>query len=96
MDGGRRHGGVADRDTELVKVRYDVACRIQTLNCRLLMAIDFEATNIVTQGPQLEGHLGAYGASESRIKERDFSAASSVDIHMHGALAADRNPTSLM
>ena len=57
MNGGGGHGRMADRDAELVQVRYHIACRIQLFDVRLLMSVDFQAADIVTCCPQLEGHF---------------------------------------
>ena len=41
VNGGGGHGRVADRNTQLVEIRYDVAGRIQPFNAGLLMIINF-------------------------------------------------------
>ena len=87
MNGGGGHGRVADRDTQLVQVRYDVAGRIQAFDARLLMFINLQAADVVSSGSQLEGHLGTNVATKRRIEDVDL-ASPLADIHPHGIFSS--------
>ena len=88
MNGGRGHGRVADRNTQLVEIRYDVASRIQSFDACLLMFINLQAADVVAL-LLASGPFGTNGATESRIKDVDL--AHSRHWHLRARCLFERN-----
>ena len=61
-----RNGGVSRGDRNLVEVRDDVSRRINSVDRRTLVSIDFKASDTICPGAQFGREIRSYPAAERR------------------------------